>query len=320
MSAFIQLSSEPWIAEETGREAGSLEKMIGRSLIMQRLFARLKQSAPHLRVAALEGEPGTGKALTARTLHALGPGSGAAFVACAATQFLSAETQALLEEARGGTLYLTRVGELTAEQQSRFVDFLEWWEHRSGRDAHGPFPRQLFVGSSRPLRQLSASGELRADLCYRLTAIRFELPLLRDRRDDIPVLAEAFVVDHGAICGKAMRGLGPGALARLLSHNWPGNVRELETVMANAVMECAGQWIRPIDIPPLQHAAAILRPEVSAISAAEDDPNLDRMILRHIMHVLARTRGNKLRAAQLLGISRSTLYRLLESGSLAAQQ
>jgi two-component system response regulator AtoC len=292
--------------------------MTGRSLVMQRLFGRLRQAAPHLRVATLEGEPGTGKALAARTLHAMGPASSAAFVACAASHFLAVETQALLEEVRGGTLLLTRLDELTAEQQSRFVDFLEWWEHRSGRDAQGPFPRQLFVSSAKPLRQLSAGGELRADLSYRLTAIRFELPPLRERHDDIPALAEWFTILHGGLHGKPMRGLGPGSLARLLSHNWPGNVRELETVIANAVMECAGQWIRPIDIPPLL-AAPQARTTQTAIRDSEDDPNLDRMILRHITHVLARTRGNKLRAAQLLGISRSTLYRLLESGSLTTQ-
>jgi len=320
VSAFIQLSNDSLRAEEPGRAPAGLEGMIGQSLVMQRLFARLRQAAPHLRVAAIEGEPGTGKMLAARTLHTLGPASGAAFTACPAAHFLLSETQALLEEVRGGTLYLNRLADLTSEQQSRFIDFLEWWEHRSGRDINGIFPRQLFVGSSKPLRQLSVSGELRTDLCYRLTAIRFELPPLRDRRDDIPALAESFAIHHGAVHGKTMRGLGPGSLARLFTHSWPGNVRELETIMANAVMDCAGQWIRPIDIPPLVQSASALRPQISTVAPSEDDPNLDRMILRHITHVLARTRGNKLRASQLLGISRSTLYRLLESGSLASHK
>ncbi len=285
--------------------------MIGQSLVMQRLFGRLRQAAPHLRVVTLEGEAGTGKALAAKTLHGLGPASAGAFVTCAAARFLSVATQEVLEEARGGTLLLTRLIELTAEQQSRFLDFLEWWEQKTSRDAQGIFPRQIFVSSTRPLRQLSASGGLRADLCYRLTAIRFDLPPLRERRDDIPALAEWFAMQHGALQGKTIRGLGPGALARLMPHEWPGNVRELEMVMANAATECAGQWIRPIDIPALRHVAA--QPALVTTQAADDDPNLDRMILRHITAVLASTRGNKLRAAQLLGISRSTLYRLLET-------
>jgi DNA-binding NtrC family response regulator len=298
-------------------ELACLGDMVGRSLIMQRLFSRLRQAAPHLRIVAIEGEAGTGKALTARTLHALGPAATASFVVCAASRFVSAETQALLEEVRGGALFLTRLSDLTPDQQSRLVDFLEWWEHCSGRDAQNSLPRQLFVSSCKPLRQLSASGDLRADLSYRLTAIRFELPPLRERRDDIALLADWFATRNGASHGKPVRGLGPGSLARLLSHHWPGNVHELETVLTNAAMDCPGQWIRPIDIPPLMHGA---KPQIPAADDAisDDDPNLDRMILRHVTQVLTRTGGNKLRAAQLLGISRSTLYRLLDSGSLAS--
>jgi DNA-binding NtrC family response regulator len=298
-------------------EPFSLGDLVGRSLIMQRLFARLRQSAPHLRIVTIEGEAGTGKALTARTLHSLGPASSSSFVVCSASRFISSETQLLLEEVRGGTLLLTRLSELTPDQQSRFVDFLEWWEHRSGRDSQGFFPRQLFVSSCRPLRQLSVSGELRADLSYRLTAIRFELPPLRERRDDIAHLADWFVARHGMAHGKPLRGLGPGSLARLLSHGWLGNVRELETVITNAAMECPGQWIRPIDIPPLLSAAQSTAQMTSDVDS-EDDPNLDRMILRHIRQVLLKTDGNKLRAAQLLGISRSTLYRLLDGGETPA--
>jgi two-component system, NtrC family, response regulator HydG len=300
------------------RAGGSMRlgEMVGRSLVMQRLFSRLRQAAAHLRIVAIEGEAGTGKTLAARTLHSLGPASAAAFVACAATRFMSAETQTLLDEARGGTLFLSRISELTNQQQSRLVDFVEWWEHRSGRDAQSFLPRQLFVSSCKPLRQLSANGDLRADLSYRLTAIRFELPPLRERRDDIAPLADLFATQHGAARSKSMRGLGPGSLQRLLSHSWPGNVRELETVITNAAVDCPGQWIRPIDIPPLLNGAqSSVKAPHDAIP--EDDPNLDRMILRHITQVLAKTGGNKLRASQLLGISRSTLYRLLDSGSPA---
>ncbi len=326
----VVASHTHWSEESTaetsmaaGTRSGSAEPvrlgdMVGRSLITQRLFSRLRQAAPHLRIVAIEGEAGTGKALLARTLHSLGPASAASFLACAATRFVSAETQALLEEARGGTLLLTRLNDLTAEQQSRLFDFFEWWEHRSGRGDQGFFPRQIFVSSCKPLRQLSANGDLRADLCYRLTAIRFELSPLRERRDDIAVLADWFATRHGAAHGKPIRGLGPGSLPRLFVYGWPGNVRELETVITNAAMECPGQWIRPIDIPPLQEAA---QPQVQqgSDSAQEDDPNLDRMILRHITQVLAKTGGNKLRAAQLLGISRSTLYRLLDTGSATTE-
>jgi len=321
VAGFTQWSEES-VAEmpvTAGPQASSgelmrLGDMVGRSLVMQRLFARLRQAAPHLRIVALEGEAGTGKTLTARTMHAFGPASDAPFIACSAARFLSAETQALLDEARGGTLFLTRLGDLSAEQQSRLMDFLEWWEHRGARDEQDFFPRQLFVSSCKALRRMSARGELRADLSYRLTAIRFELPPLRERREDIAALADWFATRRGAAHGKPVRGLGSGSLARLLSHTWPGNVRELEAVITNAAMDCPGQWIRPIDIPPLTIATQPQKSETTAPDT-EDDPNLDRMILRHITQVLAKTGGNKLRAAQMLGISRSTLYRLLDSGS-----
>jgi two-component system response regulator AtoC len=298
--------------------------MVARSLVMKRLFSRLQQAAPHLRIVTLEGEAGTGKTLAARTLHSLGPASEAPFVACAASRFASNDVQALLEEVRGGTLLLTRMSELTTEQQSRLFDFLEWWEHRSTRDTNGFLLRQIFISSQQSLRELSANGRLRSDLCYRLTAIRFVLPALRERREDIAVLAEHFAFRLGSMRGKPVRGLGPGSLARIMAHNWTGNVRELETVMTNAVMECEGQWIRPIDIPALVPAVPRVHPQARSLTIetdkTDDDPNLDRMILRHVKNVLEKTSGNKLRAAQLLGISRSTLYRLLEPENLVTQQ
>jgi two-component system, NtrC family, response regulator HydG len=315
----LVLSSSQTDGSDNSRDNFRLGELVGRSLIMQRLFTRLRQAAMHLRILALEGEPGTGKTLVAKTLHRLGSASGAKFVACTASRFLAMDSQPLLQEVRGGTLFLTRVNELNAQQQARLFDFLEWWEHRNGHDDGGFLPRQLFVSSQQPLRQLSVTGTLRSDLCYRLTAIRFTLPPLRERREDIAALAEWFAVRYGEMHEKPVRGLGPGSLARLLPHPWPGNVRELETVMANAAMECEGQWIRPIDIPSLQ-VAPERPPAAEASDRAEgDDPNLDRMILRHINSVLAKTGGNKLRAAQLLGISRSTLYRLLEPGSEGSQ-
>jgi two-component system, NtrC family, response regulator HydG len=112
-----------------------------------------------------------------------------------------------------------------------------------------------------------------------------------------------------------MRGFAPGALGRLTAHTWPGNVRELESIIVAAALECPGQWIRPIDIPRLQWPIPEATP--APVDSIVDDPNLDRAILHHITRILARANGNKVRAAKMLGISRSTLYRLLDSSHSA---
>lgn len=177
-----------------------------------------------------------------------------------------------------------------------------------------PFPGQVFFSSIQPLRRLAAASSFRADLCHRLTAIRFTMPPLRERRDDLALLAECFARRFSSTHGKPVRGLAPHTLPRLSTHSWPGSVRELESVIHSAALDCEGQWIRPIDIPALSPAP--VSPSLNS-APSEDDPNLDRAILRHINLVLSRVDGNKLRAAKMLGISRSTLYRLLDSASVS---
>jgi len=295
----------------------TLGSMVGRSPLMQRLFSQMRCTARHLRVATLEGESGTGKALAARTLHGLGPASAAPFISCPAAQFFHhgpspAWHASSVKDSRDGTLFLSHVEELSLEQQVRLLAFLQWLDNQQARRMPDAVPRQVFCSSSQPLRRLSASSGFRADLCHRLTAIRFVIPPLRERRDDLALLADFFARRFSSTHGKAVRGLAPHTLPRLAAHRWPGNVRELESIIHTAALDCEGQWIRPIDIPALSPPAP---PQPPNSVASDDDPNLDRAILRHINLVLARVEGNKLRAAKMLGISRSTLYRLLESGS-----
>jgi DNA-binding NtrC family response regulator len=293
-------------------EAFRLGAMAGRSPVMQHLFARMRCTAPHFRLATVEGEPGTGKMLAARTLHRLGPSAGGPFAPWVAAEFLS-NPVSLWKDARGGLLYLSRIEELSADQQRLLRDFLERAAHERIRIHTASGPLQLVTGSQQPLRRLSAAGSFRSDLAGHLTAIRFTLPPLRERRDDIPLLAGLFLRQISEQNHKSLRGFGPGALARLAAHSWPGNVRELESIMATAALEAAGQWVRPIDIPRLDWPPSPASPVAADFPV--DDPNLDRAILRHVTRVLARVNGNKVRAARMLGISRSTLYRMLEGGS-----
>ncbi|MBT9331233.1 sigma-54-dependent transcriptional regulator [Paracidobacterium acidisoli] len=330
--------------------------MFGRSQAMQRLFEKMRCTAAHFRVATIEGEPGTGKTVAAQTLHAqcretctqlragatvhlagAGPDVPAPeplFLACAAAPAL-ATLDALFEEANGGTLYLSRTSELSPGEQRQWLDIVEHFERHRSRNGTKAMPRQLLFGTCEPLRRLTAAASFRTDLAHRLTAIRFALPPLRERREDISLLVEVLLERVRATHSKPVRGLAPGTLNRLLAHTWPGNVRELETVLFNAALDCISEWIRPIDLPPItwptsqrMHSAGTALPHPGSLSEATPDhpaacgsgqdldPDLDRAILRHVTRVLGRVGGNKLRAAHLLGISRSTLYRLLESGHL----
>jgi DNA-binding NtrC family response regulator len=287
-----------------------LGPMVGRSLVMQHLFHRMRATAPHFRLVNVEGEQGTGKMLSAQTLHRLGPAASGPFIPSTAADFL-ADPQPLWNQARAGLLYLSRIDELSPEQQHRLRDFLERAAHERIRATKTNAPLQLVAGSTQPLRRLAATGAFRPDLASHLTAIRFAIPPLRDRKDDIPLLAGLFLRNWSQLHQTSLRGFASGVLPRLSVHTWPGNVRELESVIAAAALECSGQWIRPIDIPRL-HWPVPMSAAPAPADPFSEDPNLDRAILRHITRILARANGNKLRAAKMLGISRSTLYRLIE--------
>jgi len=319
------------VKDTATRTRWKLGEMIGRSPAMERLFLQMRYLANHLRVALIEGEGGTGKLLTAKTLHALATGRASGFVPASASSFLRGNCNSALDEARGGTLYLTRVDAMTPEEQAKLLHLLEWHQHQITRNNAEHAPRQILVSCEHPLRGLVLQGQMRADLSYHLTSVRLQLPPLRDRREDIPLLVDYFLEQFSRRHGKPLRGLGPGVLQHLLAHSWPGNVRELETTLSSGALMCEGQWVRLIDLPLLS-APAQEEASPFAVSAngngkasgepADDaaDPNLDRAILRHIRRVLASVGGNKLRAARLLGISRSTLYRLLDANGVGLPQ
>jgi DNA-binding NtrC family response regulator len=306
--------------------------VIGRSPSMRQLISRMQRMAPHLTVATIEGERGSGRTLAASALHAAGPSAGEPFVPCLAIEFFTAPeapaplpwSAELLQKSHRGMLFLDRVHQLSAAQQETLARFLHWFDDchfRARRPALAEedelpppshLPAQLVFSTSLPLWQPNSPVGFRAEVASRLCAVRFRLPPLRERREDIPLLAQIFVQRFARACGKPVLGLGPGAIAPLLRYPWPGNVGELENVIAAAALETASQWIRPIDLPPLAAEGNQSGEQPSPGGpVTETDLNLDQAIRNHVLNVLTRTRGNKLRAAQLLGISRSTLYRIL---------
>jgi two-component system, NtrC family, response regulator HydG len=292
---------------------------------MRRLFDQVNLVARRYRIATIEGEAGTGKSAVARALHALGAASTEPFFSCTASLLLQpgadgAEEShceaAILERARGGTLVLDRVHELDGPQQARLLRRLIGLEQQPVRQSQAASvaarPRHILVTSEVSLRRLAAANRFRDDLCSRLVGIRLVVPPLRERREDIPLLAQFFASRFSLTFSKAVRGLGPGTIAPLLRYSWPGNVSELESVITAGALSTEGCWIRPIDLPAL----SALRAQsccAAPVVGKEEDLTLNAAIQRHVARVLDATSGNKRRAAFLLGIGRSTLYRLLAS-------
>jgi DNA-binding NtrC family response regulator len=282
--------------------------IVGISAAWRKLIMQADMAAPHVQVAALEGEHGTGKQTLARYLFSRSPLAGTTFQRRDAREWLVTDAD---PNTLSGFTYLDRVDLLAPPGQGLLLGVLKAMQDR-------PPGRAVVLASSQiPLRQMAGQGLLLPDLAFRLSAVRFAIPPLRLRREDIAPLAQSLL---DRICIRYQQRpvtLGPGALARLLQHAWPGNVRELASVLETALLEADNGVIRPDDLslPNAQDAPA---PDAHAVSAA-GDLTLDGVIRHHVQYVLDLNRGNKLRAARQLRISRSTLYRILGNDTFLSQ-
>jgi DNA-binding NtrC family response regulator len=302
--------------------AGPLPELVSRSLAMRRICEQLQQVGPRVRLALIEGEAGTGKHLLARHIQARhnSPGLLVAEEACslfpaegsAPGDIRPEALRAAIRRAGDGVLLIRNIDELAAEPQAQLLRYIRAFEASLATEKPGalPAPAQVICTSRKSLRNEVLTGAFLPEIYYRLSAISFALPSLRDRKEDIPALAQMFIDTVSREQQRPLQGLGPGSLPILLRHLWPGNVRELESVIRAACMSSEGQWLRPIDlvILPLDPAGAR-----DSEPALPENYTLDGVIRRHILQVLKACEGNKARAASRLGISRSTLYRMLES-------
>ena len=282
----------------------SANQVVGVSAAWRKLLMQAEMAAPHVQVAAIEGEHGTGKQTLARYLFSRSPLAGTSFQRRDAREWLVTDAD---PATLTGFTYLDRVDLLAAPGQGLLLSVLKSLQDRP------PGRAVLLASSQTSLRQMAGQGQLLPDLAFRLTAVRFAIPPLRQRREDIAQLAQVLL---DRICTRYQHRpviLGPGALARLLQHNWPGNVRELASVLETALLEAVNGIIRPDDLalPTGMETPADAQPVMRADSLA-----LDAVIQHHVQYVLDLNRGNKLRAARQLGISRSTLYRILGNESV----
>ncbi len=336
------------------REVWEFGALVGRHPRMQEVYKTIGRIAASDVTVLLRGESGTGKELVARAIHHYSRRAGRPFVAvsCAAIPgpllesellghergaFTDAKERKLgkLELAHGGTIFLDEVGDMSLDLQAKLLRALQErsFERVGGHDLIRVNVRVL-AATNRDLEALMREGRFREDLFYRLNVVTLVLPPLRERRGDIPLLADHFLAKYAADLGE--RGIAPEALDRLTGYDWPGNVRELENVIQRAMVMATGGVILPEHLPI---------PPVSAAASVTADATLEEMIEHKLTEcvrglwgrpeaklydlivglvekpllkaVLRETRGNQVRAAALLGINRNTLRKKLKQHGIA---
>jgi len=282
-------------------------QVVGVSAAWRKLLLQAEMAAPHVQVATIEGEHGTGKYTLARFLFSRSPLSGSQFQRRDAREWLATDAD---PSTLAGMTYLDRVDLLAPPGQGLLLGVLKALQDR-------PPGRAVVLASAQTsLRQMAGQGLLLPDLAFRLTAVRFAIPPLRQRKEDISVLAQALL---DRICTRYQQrpvALGAGALARLLEHNWPGNVRELASVLETGLLEAVNGIIQPGDLA-LPSASQL--PADAPLGPRAENLSLDATVRHHVRYVLELNHGNKLRAARQLSISRSTLYRILGNESILSR-
>jgi DNA-binding NtrC family response regulator len=301
--------------------------LIGRTAPMLEVYKQIALAADAAAPVLIVGESGTGKELVAKAIHAHGRRASHAFVAvnCGAIaetlleselfghargSFTGAvaDTKGLFEQAQGGTILLDEIGETSPALQVKLLRTLEESEVRPvGASRTVKTDARVVAATNVELERAVAEGRFRQDLFYRLSVIVIRVPPLRDRRADIPLLIDAFLHNACRRAGRERR-LSAAALDALLRHAWPGNVRELENTVERLVLFSPGTTVDEADLP-----AGLGGPAPSVEERLFHGlPTLDEVERRYLLHVLEQVKGNRTRAAEVLGIDRRTLYRMGE--------
>jgi DNA-binding NtrC family response regulator len=311
------------------REHGTFGPMIGNSPEMRKIYQVVEQAAPTNASVLITGESGTGKELVAQTIHQLSPRASFPFVAinCAAIPETLLESeifghekgaftgaadrrQGCFELADRGTLFLDEIGEMTPTTQVKLLRVLQERKFRrlGGRNEQSVDVRVIAATNIDPLEAVQ-KGKLREDLYYRLNVFAMRLPPLRERKEDLPLLVQAFITEFNARNQKSIAGVDHQAMRLLDHYAWPGNVRELRNVIERATILAPGPFIDPRHLPPAlsSEPAPQHQPQV----ALAPGTTVEEAERRLIMMTLEHTRDNKTRAAEILGISLKTLHNKL---------
>jgi two-component system response regulator HydG len=307
------------------KRSWSFGDVIGKSEGMKEIFdlvARVSQATANILIT---GESGTGKEMVARAIHQNGPRSGKQFVAinCTAIPETLLESElfghakgaftgaiqrkrGLFEEAEGGTLFLDEIGDMNVQLQSKLLRVIQERRVRAvGDNVDRPVDVRIVAATHKDLKAAIKDGRFREDLFYRLSVIPIAIPPLRNRRDDIPPLAEHFLQKYSATNNAKVKGFTKRAISKLMGLRWEGNVRELENVVERAVVLCTGTLIDEADVP----SGGPENAESFFSTAIADFPTVSQLEERYVKVVLEKTAGRKDKAAQILGMNRRTLYR-----------
>ncbi|MEE8200487.1 MAG: sigma-54 dependent transcriptional regulator [Candidatus Acidoferrales bacterium] len=331
----LELTQENRILREQARGQPGFGGLVGTSPKMQRLYRLILKVSQSRHPVLILGESGTGKELVARSIHFLGPLKEKPFmpVDCAGLVPTLIESelfgyvkgaftgamrakQGLMEMAHGGTLFLDEIAELSPDLQGKLLRALQEKEIKPvGGTQRVPIVVRVVAATNRDLDQAMQEGRFRKDLYYRLNVVTLKLAPLREHRSDIPLLVNYFLERYNDT-HRRVRSVSEEAMARLMSYDWPGNVRELENVIERAIALGSGPVLHTLDLPSnLQTCAA---PAVAALPGREGILPLRELEKRAILQAVQELGGDKLLAARLLGIGKTTLYRKLKEYDLEA--
>jgi DNA-binding NtrC family response regulator len=312
------------------------KNVIGQTPSMVQVYKTIAKVADTKSTVLLYGESGTGKELVARSIHYNSPRNHSPFIPvdCASLVENLLETElfghvrgaftgavhpkrGLFEEADGGTIFLDEVANINLSMQAKLLRFLQEHEiKRVGAAESLKVDVRIVAATNQPLEPLVKEGKFREDLFYRLNVVTITLPPLRERREDIPLLANHFLQESSEEYKKAISYISPEALGILNQYSWPGNIRELENTIERAVVLSVHPIILPEDLP--QKLLDAIPPETLAQLKTGYPPVSDKFLSlkdvekNYVRKILQETKGNKKKAAEILGIDRTTLYRILE--------
>ena len=329
-----------WLVRENARFHEELKSkdewspLVGSSPAMLEVYKLVARVTESKSTVLLQGQSGTGKELIARAIHANGPRRDKPFIPvnCGALPDTLLESEmfgyekgaftgavgskvGLFEAANGGTLFLDEIGEMGQALQVKLLRVMQDHEiRRVGSTTSTKVDVRIIAATNRDLEQLAKEGKFRDDLFYRLNVVRITLPPLMERREDIPMLVHHFLQKCATGAAHVVRGVLPETMSLLTQYRWPGNVRELENAIERAVSLSQGPLLTPDDLPATLCQTLPPSYEIAGAIGQSDEGGLtlEEVEKRHLVRILKETKGNKVKAAKVLGIDRRTLYRMAE--------